>query len=56
MPWTSEYFKWIVSTGEIYCGWSSKASDDSFTRSAVKIKCRPRVTQHGGSTKTAVGI
>jgi hypothetical protein len=42
-----------LSTGEAYV-WSSKASDDSFTRSAVKIKCRPRVTQHGGSTKTAV--
>ncbi len=43
-----------LGTGEAYV-WSSKASDDSFTRSAVKIKCRPRVTQHGGSTKTAVG-
>ena len=42
-----------LGTGEAYV-WSSKASDDSFTRSAVKIKCRPRVTQHGGSTKTAV--
>ncbi|MEX5015847.1 methylation-associated defense system ATP-binding protein MAD8 [Klebsiella pneumoniae] len=43
-----------LGTGEAYV-WSSKASDDSFTRSAVKIKCRPRITQHGGSTKTAVG-
>jgi hypothetical protein len=43
-----------LGTGEAYV-WSSKASDDAFTRSAVKIKCRPRVTQHGGSTKTAVG-
>jgi hypothetical protein len=42
-----------LGTGEAYV-WSSKASDDSFTRGAVKIKCRPRVTQHGGSTKTAV--
>ena len=42
-----------LGTGEAYV-WSSKASDDSFTRSAVKVKCRPRVTQHGGSTKTAV--
>lgn len=42
-----------LGTGEAYV-WSSKASDGSFTRSAVKIKCRPRVTQHGGSTKTAV--
>ncbi|MPN34051.1 hypothetical protein SDC9_181543 [bioreactor metagenome] len=42
-----------LSTGEAYI-WSSKASDDTFCRSAVKIKCRPRITQHGGSTKTAV--
>lgn len=43
-----------LGTGEAYV-WSSKASDDTFTRGAVKIKCRPRITQHGGSTKTAVG-
>ncbi|EOT2974756.1 ATP-binding protein [Escherichia coli] len=43
-----------LGTGEAYV-WSSKASDDSFTRGAVKIKCRPRITLHGGSTKTAVG-
>lgn len=43
-----------LGAGEAYV-WSSKASDDSFTRGAVKIKCRPRITQHGGSTKTAVG-
>jgi DNA helicase HerA-like ATPase len=42
-----------LGTGEAYV-WSSKSSDDSFTRGAVKIRCRPRVTQHGGSTKTAV--
>lgn len=41
-----------LGTGEAYV-WSSKASDD--TRGAVKLKCRPRITQHGGSTKTAVG-
>jgi DNA phosphorothioation-dependent restriction protein DptH len=34
--------------------WSSKATDEAFTKSAVKIRCRPRVTQHGGATKTAV--
>jgi len=34
--------------------WSSKASDEAFTKGAVKIRCRPRVTQHGGATKTAV--
>lgn len=43
-----------LGTGEAYV-WSSKASDDAFTRGAVKIKCRPRITQHGGSTKTAIG-
>jgi DNA phosphorothioation-dependent restriction protein DptH len=42
-----------LGTGEAYV-WSSKSSDDSFTRGAVKIKCRPRTTQHGGGTKTAV--
>jgi DNA phosphorothioation-dependent restriction protein DptH len=44
-----------LSPGEAYI-WSSKASDDAFTKGAMKIRCRPRVTQHGGSTKTAVNI
>ncbi len=39
--------------GEAYV-WSSKATDESFTNGAVKVKLRPRVTQHGGATKTAV--
>ncbi len=34
--------------------WSSKASDSAFTTGAVKIHLRPRVTRHGGATKTAV--
>lgn len=34
--------------------WSSKASDEAFTKSAVKVRCRARVTSHGGATKTAV--
>jgi hypothetical protein len=42
-----------LGAGEAYI-WSSKATDDSFTRGAVKVKCRPRVTQHGGGTKTAI--
>lgn len=42
-----------LGTGEAYV-WSSKASDDAFTRGVMKIRCRPRITQHGGSTKTAV--
>jgi hypothetical protein len=36
-----------VASGEAYV-WSSKATDDIFTYDAVKIRCRPRVTQHGG--------
>lgn len=42
-----------LGTGEAYV-WSSKASDDSFSRHAIKVQCRPRVTQHGGATKTAM--
>lgn len=42
-----------LGAGEAFV-WSRDASDDTFTRGAVKIKCRPRITQHGGSTKTAV--
>lgn len=34
--------------------WSSKATDDAFSKGAIKIRCRPRATQHGGATKTAV--
>ncbi len=39
--------------GEAYV-WSSKATDDAFSKGALKVQCRPRVTQHGGATKTAV--
>jgi hypothetical protein len=39
--------------GEAYI-WSSKATDPAFTSGPVKIRCRPRVTQHGGATHTAV--
>src|ERR1700730_16053019 len=42
-----------LGPGEAYV-WSSKATDDAFTKGAVKIRCRPRVTQHGGGTKTAL--
>lgn len=42
-----------LQPGEAYV-WSSKATDDAFRNSAVKLRCRPRVTQHGGATKTAV--
>lgn len=43
-----------LRAGEAYI-WSAKASDETFNREAVRITCRPRVTQHGGDTKTAVG-
>jgi DNA helicase HerA-like ATPase len=42
-----------LGPGEAYV-WSSKSTDDAFTRGAVKVRCRPRVTLHGGGTKTAV--
>ena len=43
-----------LGPGEAYV-WSSRATDDAFTRGAVKVRCRPRITRHGGGTKTAVG-
>jgi DNA phosphorothioation-dependent restriction protein DptH len=42
-----------LQPGEAFV-WSSRASDERFTREAVKFKTRPRVTFHGGATKTAV--
>jgi DNA phosphorothioation-dependent restriction protein DptH len=42
-----------LKAGEAYV-WSSKSSDDSFSKGAVKVRCRPRVTLHGGATKVAV--
>ncbi len=42
-----------LSAGEAYV-WSSKATDDAFSKGTVQIRCRPRVTRHGGATKTAV--
>lgn len=34
--------------------WSSKATDNAFSQGAMRVRFRPRVTQHGGATKTAV--
>ncbi|QDU76841.1 AAA-like domain protein [Bremerella volcania] len=42
-----------LKQGEAFV-WSAKATDESFSRDAMKIQCRPRVTKHGGDTKTAV--
>jgi DNA helicase HerA-like ATPase len=43
-----------LNPGEAYV-WSSKATDSAFSRSTVKIICRPRVTRQGGATRTALG-
>jgi DNA helicase HerA-like ATPase len=40
--------------GEAYL-WARSATDPMFTNRAVKVECRPRVTKHGGTTKTATG-
>ncbi len=42
-----------LKAGEAFV-WSSKASDESFSKGAIKIQCRPRVTLHGGATRLAV--
>jgi DNA phosphorothioation-dependent restriction protein DptH len=42
-----------LSAGEAYI-WASKATDEAFSKGAMKIRCRPRVTRHGGATKMAV--
>lgn len=42
-----------LKAGEAFV-WSSKATDESFSKGAVKIRCRPRVTEHGGATRVAV--
>jgi hypothetical protein len=42
-----------LAPGEAYV-WSSKATDQDFTRGAVRMKLRPRMTRHGGGTRTAV--
>ncbi|WP_200233353.1 ATP-binding protein [Thiohalocapsa halophila] len=44
-----------LKAGEAYV-WSSKASDDAFSKGVVKVRMRPRVTRHGGGTKTAMGV
>lgn len=42
-----------LAQGEAYV-WSSKATDNVFTARATKVRLRPRITLHGGATKTAV--
>ena len=42
-----------LAPGEAYV-WSSRSTDADFTRGAVRLHLRPRMTRHGGTTKTAV--
>ena len=42
-----------LNPGDAYV-WATKATERVFTQKAVKVRFRPRVTQHGGGTKTAV--
>lgn len=42
-----------LAPGEAYV-WSSKSTEADFTRGAIRLRLRPRMTQHGGVTKTAV--
>ncbi len=42
-----------LTQGEAYV-WANKASDNTFSETAAKIRLRPRVTRHGGATKNAV--
>jgi len=39
--------------GDAYV-WATKATERVFTQKAVKMRFRPRVTRHGGGTRTAV--
>jgi DNA phosphorothioation-dependent restriction protein DptH len=42
-----------LKPGEAFI-WSAKTTDRAFSTEAIKVQCRPRVTKHGGDTKTAV--
>ena len=42
-----------LAPGEAYV-WSSRSTEGDFIRGAVRLRLRPRMTQHGGVTKTAV--
>lgn len=44
-----------LALGEAFV-WASKATDATFTHSTIKVNCRPRVTLHGGGTRTATGV
>ena len=36
--------------------WSNRATDYAFTKGAVGLRCKPRVTQRGGRTKDRPGL
>jgi len=42
-----------IAPGEAFI-WATKSTERIFTQKAVKIRFRPRLSQHGGSTRTAV--
>jgi len=42
-----------LSPGEAFM-WANRSTDPTFMRRAVKIRMRPRVSRHGGTTRRAV--
>ena len=44
-----------LKPGEAYI-WANKATEPLFSQKAIKIRMRPRLTLHGGATKTAENI
>jgi DNA helicase HerA-like ATPase len=42
-----------LAPGEAFI-WANKSTDVAFTRRAGKLRMRPRVTKHGGSTRNAL--
>lgn len=42
-----------LTPGEAYI-WSGTATEAAFSQGAVKVRLRPRITRHGGGTRTAV--
>lgn len=44
-----------LAPGEGYM-WSSRSTEKEFTRGAMRVRLRPRITRHGGATRTAVEL
>jgi hypothetical protein len=55
--WLKHIQKSITAFSEITSGeaflWANKATERIFSQKSVRVRFRPRVTQHGGGTKTA---